>query len=92
MPLSRMIEKAYELIRGRRIEEISDGVYNVIGEHGTYIVVRNIDGSVTCNCPGFTSKRRCSHSLAVMMLNQPVLLKSIKREIEKWEKLRKTKH
>jgi len=26
------------------------------------------------------------------MLNQPVLLKSIKREIEKWEKLRKTKH
>jgi len=87
-----MIEKAYELIRGRRIEEISDGVYNVIGEHGTYIVVRNIDGSVTCNCPGFTSKRRCSHSLAVMMLNQPVLLKSIKREIEKWEKLRKTKH
>ncbi len=92
MPLSRMIEKAYELIRGRRIEEISDGVYNVIGEHGTYIVVRNIDGSVTCNCPGFTSKRRCSHSLAVMMLNQPILLKSIKREIEREEKLRKTKH
>ncbi|MCD6470022.1 hypothetical protein J7L29_04405 [Candidatus Bathyarchaeota archaeon] len=92
MPLSRMIEKAYELIRGGRIEEIGDGVYNVIGEHGTYIVVRNIDGSVTCNCPGFTSKRRCSHSLAVMMLNQPVLLKSIKREIEREEKLRKTKH
>jgi len=87
-----MIEKAYELIRGGRIEEIGDGVYNVIGEHGTYIVVRNIDGSVTCNCPGFTSKRRCSHSLAVMMLNQPVLLKSIKREIEREEKLRKTKH
>ncbi len=92
MPLSRMIEKAYELIRGGRIEEIGDGVYNVIGEHGTYIVVRNIDGSVTCNCPGFTSKRRCSHSLAVMMLNQPILLKSIKREIEREEKLRKTKH
>jgi len=92
LPLSRMIEKAYELIRGGRIEEIGDGVYNVIGEHGTYIVVRNIDGSVTCNCPGFTSKRRCSHSLAVMMLNQPILLKSIKREIEREEKLRKTKH
>jgi len=92
LPLSRMIEKAYELIRGGRIEEIGDGVYNVIGEHGTYIVVRSIDGSVTCNCPGFTSKRRCSHSLAVMMLNQPVLLKSIKREIERKEKLRKTKH
>ena len=92
MPLSRMIEKAYELIRGGRIEEIGDGVYNVIGEHGTYIVVRGIDGSVTCNCPGFTSKRRCSHSLAVMMLNQPVLLRSIKREIERKGKLRKTKH
>lgn len=86
MPLDRMIRKAYELIRKRRIEQIGDGVYNVIGEHGTYIVVRSIDGSVTCNCPGFMSKKRCSHSLAVLMLNQPVLLKSIKMEIEKTEK------
>lgn len=92
MPLDRMIEKAYDLIRGRRIEQIGDGIYNVVGEHGTYIVVQNIDGSVTCNCPGFTSKRRCSHSLAVMMLRQPALLKGIKREIEKEERLWRTKH
>lgn len=91
MPLDRMIEKAYDLIREGRVEQINNGVYNVVGEHGTYIVVRNIDGSVTCNCPGFTSKRRCSHSLAVMMINQPVLLKSIKREIEREDKWRRTK-
>jgi len=86
LPLDRMIRKAYELIRKGRIEQIGDGVYNVIGEHGTYTVVRNIDGSVACNCPGFMSRKRCSHSLAVLMLNQPVLLKSIKMEIEKAEK------
>ncbi|MEM1581945.1 MAG: SWIM zinc finger family protein [Candidatus Bathyarchaeia archaeon] len=92
MPLDRMIEKAYDLIRGRRIEQINDGVYNVVGEHGTYTVVKNLDGSVTCNCPGFISKKRCSHSLAVMMLNQPVLLKSVKREIDRENRWRKTKH
>ncbi len=95
MSLNRMIEKAYNLIKGRRIEQISDGVYNVVGEHGTYIVVRKIDGSVTCNCPGFATKKKCSHSLAVMMLNQPALLASIKREAGRSErhreKIRETK-
>ncbi|MEM2915676.1 MAG: SWIM zinc finger family protein [Candidatus Bathyarchaeia archaeon] len=91
MPLDRIIEKAYELIRGRRIEQISEDSYNVIGDHGTYIVTRKIDGTVTCNCPGFLSKKRCSHSLAVIMLNQPSLLKSIKREIERKERGQKAK-
>jgi len=83
MPLDRIIEKAYELIHRRRIEQISEDSYNVIGDHGTYIVTRNINGTVTCNCPGFLSKKRCSHSLAVIILNQPSLLKSIRREIER---------
>jgi len=91
LPLDRMIKKAYELIRERRVEEIESGVYNVVGEHGTYTVVRNIDGSVTCNCLGFISKRKCSHSLAVIMLNKPALLKGIGKEIEKEDRGRKTK-
>ncbi|MEM2352524.1 MAG: hypothetical protein QXT26_08970 [Thermoproteota archaeon] len=85
-----MIEKAYELIRDRRIEQISEDTYNVVGLHGTYIVVKGVDGSVSCNCPGFLTKKRCSHSLAVIMLMQPALLMGIKREMERQK--RKTKH
>lgn len=86
-----MIEKAYELICERRIEQISEDAYNVVGMHGTYIVVKGVNGSITCNCPGFLAKRRCSHSLAVMMLMRPALLMSIKREIEREGRKRKTK-
>lgn len=85
-----MIEKAYELIRDRRVEQISEDTYNVVGIHGTYTVVRGTDGTVSCNCPGFLTKRRCSHSLAVMMLMQPALLMSIKREMDR-ERRQKTK-
>lgn len=83
LPIDRMIEKAYDLVQKRRVEYISDGVYNVIGHHGTYMVARKIDGTVSCNCPGFARRGRCSHCLAVMMLNQPPLMKSIRREIRR---------
>jgi len=85
-----MIKKAYELICNRRVEQIDEDIYNVVGMHGTYTVVRGADGSITCSCPGFLAKKRCSHSLAVMMLIQPKLLMRIKREIER-EEGRKTK-
>jgi len=83
LPIDKMIEKAYDLLRKRRVEYIGEGTYNVVGEHGTYTVIRRIDGAVNCNCPGFIRRGRCSHSLAVIMLNQPSLLKSIQKEIEK---------
>ncbi|MEM3955843.1 MAG: SWIM zinc finger family protein [Candidatus Bathyarchaeia archaeon] len=86
MSLDRMIKKAYELICDRRIEQISDDTYNVIGMHGTYTVVKGSDGSITCSCPGFLTKKKCSHSLAVMMLMQPRLLAGVKREIEREER------
>jgi len=70
LPLDKMIEKAYKLLRGKRIEQIGEGLYNVVGDHGTYTVARKMDGTVTCNCPGFISKNRCSHSLAVLMLSK----------------------
>ena len=75
MTLEKMIAKARRLIEGGRVERIDEDLFNVIGDHGTYTVVRRIDGTITCNCPGFTAKKRCSHSLAVMMLTQPSLLR-----------------
>lgn len=68
MPLERMIKKARKLIQSGRIEYMGNELYNVIGDHGTYTVGRHIDGTVTCSCPGFARKRRCSHSLAVILL------------------------
>ena len=76
-----MIEKAYDLVRRRRVEQVGDGVYNVIGEHGTYTVVKKIDGTISCNCPGYVKRRRCSHSLAVLLIQKPNLLRSIERQI-----------
>jgi hypothetical protein len=81
-----MMKKAYDLIKKRKAEYIGDGVYNVVGTHGTYTVAQKIDGTVNCNCPGFVRRGRCSHSLAVMMLNQPSLLKSVERAISKTSK------
>ena len=78
-----MIEKAYELVQKRRVEEVSEGVYNVVGEHGTYLVARRINGTISCTCPGFIRRGRCSHSLAVLLIHKPDLLRSIKREIDR---------
>jgi hypothetical protein len=78
-----MFEKAYGLLQKKRVEQIDQGLYNVVGDHGTYTVAQRIDGTVNCSCLGFVRRRRCSHSLAVLMLNQPSLLRSIEREIGK---------
>ena len=83
LPIDKMIQKAYDLIKKKRIEAIGDELFNVIGEHGTYTVARKIDGTVNCNCLGFIRKGRCSHSLAVLMLTQPTLLRTIQRQISK---------
>jgi len=81
LPIDKMIEKAYELIQKKRVEPIGDMLYNVIGDHGTYTVGQKNDGTVSCNCPGFARKRRCSHSLAVLMLTQPSLLRAVEKEV-----------
>ena len=74
-----MIEKVYRLLEKGRVERIGDGVYNVVGDHGTYIVARRPDGTVNCSCPGFAKKSRCSHSLAVMLLNRSLILAAERR-------------
>ena len=83
MSLDRMIEKAYELVQKRRVEQVGEGVYNVVGDHGTYIVVRKIDGTISCTCPGFIRRKRCSHSLAVLLIQKPDLLRTVESEIER---------
>ncbi|UCE57927.1 MAG: hypothetical protein JSW19_01680 [Candidatus Bathyarchaeota archaeon] len=68
LPLNKLVEKAERLLKSRRVEALGGGTYNVVGDHGTYIVVQNYDGRVSCNCLGFLRKERCSHSTAVLML------------------------
>lgn len=63
-----LYDKARKLAESGRIEFLGNGVYNVVGDHGTYIVAETPTGKLSCNCPGFLQKGRCSHSLAVMLL------------------------
>ncbi len=62
-----MIDKALRLLESGRVERLEGDSYNVIGNHGTYNVVAR-DGKVMCTCPGFQSRRQCSHSSAVTIL------------------------
>lgn len=68
MCASRLIEKAERLVASGRIESLGGGVYNVVGDHGTYTVVKDYAGKMSCSCPGFLQKARCSHVTAVMLL------------------------
>jgi len=67
MPLDVMVEKAFRLVRDGKIEEIGGGRFNVIGDHGTYIVQMDPTGRLTCNCLGFSRRKICSHVAAVII-------------------------
>ncbi len=67
LPVEKLVEKAEKLLKTRRVEALGGGTYNVVGDHGTYTVVQNYDGKVSCNCLGFLGKGRCSHSTAVLL-------------------------
>jgi hypothetical protein len=81
MPVDTLTTKAQRLLRQRRITEIAEGIYNVVGDHGTYNVSIDLKGRFSCNCPGFQTKRMCSHVLAVMFLRTE-LKRSRARAIE----------
>jgi len=70
MPVNRLLEKAERLVESRRVESLGQGVYNVIGDHGTYTVVQDHTGKWSCSCPGFMKKAKCSHVAAVMLLTK----------------------
>ncbi|HLN44241.1 MAG TPA: SWIM zinc finger family protein [Candidatus Sulfotelmatobacter sp.] len=63
-----LFEKAQKLAESDRIEFLGNGVYNVVGDHGTYTVAEEFTGKLSCNCQGYLTKGRCSHMLAVMLL------------------------
>jgi uncharacterized Zn finger protein len=70
MPVSRLFEKAKRLVESGRVESLDQGVYNVVGDHGTYTVVQDYTGKLSCSCPGFLQKAKCSHVAAVMLLTK----------------------
>ena len=70
MPVSRLFEKARRLVESGRVESLGQGVYNVVGDHGTYTVVQDYTGKLSCSCPGFMQKAKCSHITAVMLLTK----------------------
>jgi hypothetical protein len=63
-----MYEKARKLVQSRRVEFLGNGAYNVIGDHGTYNVVLDFTGKLSCNCPGYLQKQMCSHIAAVELI------------------------
>jgi hypothetical protein len=65
-----MIDKARRLVESGRVERLNHERFNVVGDHGTYTVVQTYEGRVTCNCPGFVRKGRCSHATAVIILTK----------------------
>jgi len=65
-----MFEKARKLALSGRVENLGNGVYNVIGDHGTYTVAVDYTGKISCNCQGYLSKGRCSHAEAVALLTK----------------------
>jgi len=79
LSLDRMLEKAQRLLEKGRVEKINEGIYNVIGDHGTYTVAQDHEGRVTCSCPGFQKRGVCSHSAAVIMLTRLPIGKIKKR-------------
>lgn len=62
-----LFEKACKLAESGRVEFLGNGVYNVVGDHGTYVVAEDFAGNLSCNCQGFLTKKRCSHVVAVML-------------------------
>ncbi len=65
-----LFEKARKLADSGRVEFLGNGVYNVVGDHGTYTVAEDFTGKVSCNCQGFLQKKQCSHAVAVMLLSK----------------------
>jgi len=63
-------EKAVKLVQSGRVEFLGNGVYNVIGDHGTYTVALDHTGKISCNCLGFIQKGVCSHVTAVSLITK----------------------
>ena len=70
MGVGRLIEKAERLASSGRVESLGGGLYNVVGDHGTYTVVQDYTGKLSCSCLGFLQRAKCSHVTAVMLITK----------------------
>lgn len=70
MPVKELLEKAGRLLRSRRVTRLEGNRYNIVGDHGTYLVQVHMNGRLTCSCPGFRGKHICSHVVAVMLMKK----------------------
>jgi hypothetical protein len=70
MRADRLFDKAKRLAESGRVEPLSNGVFNIIGDHGTYTVVQDYTGKLSCTCPGYMQKTKCSHIQAVIILTK----------------------
>jgi len=66
--IEKMVEKAKLMSRSSRITRIDHNTFQVVGDHGIYIVIRGVDGLFHCGCQGYLTRGFCSHALAVNML------------------------
>ncbi|MBO3803407.1 MAG: SWIM zinc finger family protein [Candidatus Brockarchaeota archaeon] len=80
MGIDRMMEKAMKLVKQSRVYRTDIGQYEVVGDHGTYRVVKTPDGMLHCSCLGFQQRKKCSHVGAV------VIFESRHREKAEWWK------
>jgi len=71
----KVLEKAKRLIKNGQVEQLDNGRYNVIGDHGTYNVVESPEGKMVCSCPGYRDKGSCSHSTAVNIITGRIKVK-----------------
>lgn len=62
-----MMEKAFKLVKQGRVHKTDVEQYEVVGDHGTYTVVRTPDGTLHCSCLGFMQRKKCSHVGAVVI-------------------------
>ncbi len=51
-------------------------VYDIAGDHGSYVVVlgRNIE---LCTCPGFTRSHGCTHLIAARLLHDALTAEGV---------------
>jgi len=62
-----MMEKAFKLVKQGRVHRTDIEQYEVVGDHGTYTVVKTPDGTLHCSCLGFMQRKKCSHVGAVVI-------------------------
>ena len=79
MGVGKLFEKAERLVASGRVEPLGGGVFNVVGDHGTYAVVQDYTGKLSCSCPGFLQKGKCSHVTAVILMTKLKRRKKIRR-------------